>query len=371
MSAKPTFDEALKAFNKRKLDLSDRIRRDKALSASAKAVGAELCSLTNHQTGYAWATETHLAQQLGLGHRTVKLAIAQLKAAGFIEIVKTGRNNRYVPVYEARGSIAQPCEKGQTLPLLEVEGGKERPEQGQETTENRGKKVPPISLGTSLRPRSPNTGAAAGETGGAPDGAAGSPRGEEPKRPGDRLGGFAEPLAARIGAGQFKSWFGNAVLIGEQGDTITIAAGSKFIANHIKNFFGGDVVEVWQRERPHVQRIETVVDPGLVQQAATAAPAIGARSIDQVDDRHWLDTTGVGIVFNRLGIDAKQAAKVIWELKRDAHHDLAGLRRILTGADAQQLWGPQFSTIVRGAIRVLRNAEAPQLFLPEVKRSAS
>jgi hypothetical protein len=148
--SQPSAAEAQKLFIAGKLAVADRIRHDGRLSASIRMIGAEICSLANFRTGYAWAPEKYLAEKLCVTDRTIKRAVVALRTAGYIAVERVGRSNRYRPVVEAaeKGTNCplSETEQGTNCPPLNENRGQNRPEQGTISTENRGQKSPPISL---------------------------------------------------------------------------------------------------------------------------------------------------------------------------------------------------------------------------------
>lgn len=356
--------EALRDFNQKKLASIDRIRRDGRLSSSTRMVGAELFSLVDFRTGDAWPSELYLAEKLCLAHRTVKMAIAALKAAGYILVDKRGRSNRYRPVFGEveKGQNLPLSETGQVqdLPLSDAERGKKRPEQGQKTSPDRGKKGTPISLETTLRPSARGTGGPAGSPGGA-----GVP-------PSDRFDGFAGLLARRIGQAQYDAWLGNAAFHAEAGDLLTLAAPTQFVANHLKNFFGGSILECWQSERPGIQRIEVIVAKGLAAPAGGVS-SIGDRRAEVSADACWLIESGIGIVSEQLRVTREAADKTVTDWLRRCGSDAAGLREIISDAVGQRLTGDNFSNVVKQRTKTLLFADQSSLPLAPVaiRRSAS
>ena len=350
--------EAEKAFNTQKLALADRIRHDGRLSGSLRMVGAEICSLTNFKTGYAWAPEKYLAEKLGLAHRTIKMAIAALKAAGYIEVRKVGRNNRYVPIFAAvekgQNLPLSKTEQGQNTPLSDADRGKIRPEQGQKTTADRGKKVPPISLGTSLGISSP---AEAGAVGAAPDGAAG---------PSFDLGLPGVALMERLGGDVFRSWLGKVAVVSIGPDELVLQAPSQFVASYIANNFEGPVLAAWRVQQPGLSKLSLVVAPTPISRKKPENP-----------DARWLVDVGIGIVIDRLHEPRAAAERTILAWLKRCGNDAAGLRRIIAETAALDVveTEDQFRNIVKQRTKALLFAgQQPMQFMlgPQaVKRSAS
>jgi hypothetical protein len=358
--------EALLDFNRKKLATIDRIRRDGRLSSSTRMIGAEIFSLVEFRTGDAWPSVMYLAERLCLADRTIKRATAALKAAGYIAVDKRGRSNRYRPVFEpVQQGTNCPLSDGQQgtdCPPSDAKGGQKRPEQGTKTTANRGQKGPPTSLEITLGLPAPAPAARAGVPDGA--GASGHP---------DRLGGFASVLEAKIGPAHFKSWLGKAALISAEGDTLTLAAPTQFAADHIRNFFGGSILECWQTRRPEILRLEVIVAKGLAEPPQSAVASIGARRNEVSADARWLVEAGIGLVAEQLRVTRQVADKTVVDWLKRCGNDAAGLRKIISDAVEQQLIGDNFSNVVKQRTKALLFADQTTLPLTPValRRSAS
>jgi DNA-binding transcriptional ArsR family regulator len=378
-------NEALKQFNANKLATVDRIRRDKDLTPSTRMIGAEIFSLLEFRTGDAWPSVMYLAEKLGLTDRTIKRATAALKKLGYIEVDRRGRSNRYRPVFEAAQSSAEQgtnCplsddQQGTECHLFKPDRGQKQPQQGTKTTGNRGQKRPPTSLETTLG--LPARAAAA--RGGAPGGA--------PAPASDQLGGFAARLRHRLGEDKFASWLGKAAFIAEEGETLTLAAPSRFIADYLKSFYGGTILDVWQSERPHIVRLEVIVAKALEKlpaiPAATPSAPPASRVASLADRRgevpaeaRWLVEHGIQLVADHLRVSDHVADRTITDWLRRCGRDAGGLKQILSDAAAHRLYGDDFSNVVKQRTRALLHADQSNLPLapvalsnPALKRSAS
>ena len=78
---------------------ADNLRHDGSLTATARLVGLEIFSFVNKVSGTAWPAEETIADRLGITARTVRTAIKQLKAAGYISVVRRDRSNMYFPMF--------------------------------------------------------------------------------------------------------------------------------------------------------------------------------------------------------------------------------------------------------------------------------
>lgn len=345
-----------KAFTAQKLELADRIRHDGRLSASIRIIGAEICSLTNFRTGYAWAPEKYLAEKLAVTDRTIKRAIVALKAAGWITVERVGRSNRYRPDFAA-------LEQGTNCPLLETgqgticppsdeNRGQNRPQQGTISTENRGQKSPPISLEISLGISARAETAAVG----APGGAAGPGK----TSPFD-LGLPGVALRRRLGDDVFKSWLGKVAVVSIEDGDLTLSAPTKFLADYIKNNFEFAILECWRLERGGIiDRLRMTVA------APSAVTPISIRRTAEHADARWLVDVGIDLVADRLHATRDGADKTIRGWLERSGRDVAGLRKIIEQASLLDLDEVQFSNVVKQRTKALLTADQPVLkFGPE------
>lgn len=296
-----------RAFNQQKLAMVDAIRRDDRLSASIRIVGAELISLVSFETGDAWPSESYLSEKLGIGGRTIKRAVAELRAAGYIEIVKSGRNNRYRPLFHRAQQVPN-------WPLSDSDRGQNEQEQGPKSAENRGQKVPPISLEISL--------------------------GSSPQSTGAKLAPI-DRLRHRLGESLFASWFGKATVVEVSDEQITVAVPSRFIASYITANFTDAVLDCWKGERPSLSRV--VVD---VQQVAELPPP----QTPQQEAALWLARAGRKIVRDRLYISASAAQRTIDDWLDHGGNDAIAVRQIIDAAERRGLVGDQFRNVVVQAL---------------------
>lgn len=345
-----------KAFSAAKLALADRIRHDGRLSGSIRLIGAEICSLANERTGYSWASEKYLAEKLSVTDRTIKRAIAALKVAGYIEVEKVGRNNRYRPVFAA-------LEKGTNCPLSETEQGTGSPpssdERGQKSQQqgtispaNRGQKSPPISLEISL-----------GISARADAGAGG---GEVAAGPVDyNLGLPGVALRRRLGDDVFKSWLGKVGIAAIEEHELVLQAPSRFIASHLRNNFEPQILEAWRVQHPQISQVSIVVGATPISSAQKPRADAG--------DARWLVDQGIAIVAERLRCTRDNADRTMVRWLDRCGRDATGLRRIIVEAAAQDLVEEQFANLVKTSTKVLLFADQKPLPLGpvSVKRRAS
>lgn len=353
-----------KIFNSKKLAVVDRIRRDARLTPSTRSVGAEIFSLVNFRTGYAWSPEKYLEEQLGMGLRTIKRAVSQLKKAGYIAIDKSGRSNRYLPNFDAGKVPNWPLsETGQVpnWPLSDNDRGQKRSEQGPKATKNRGQKGPPISLSDSLQTSSAPD--AVGHVG-APDGADGPPNFD--------LGVPGLLLRRRLGDEVFKSWLGNVAIVSESHDHLVLSAPNKFLASRIKSNFEDAILLCWLDKLPDVKTLTVIVAEQSV------VTSIGARR-DQLNaaaaaDARWLDEIGIALVSEHMHEHSANAKKLVRRWLQRCGGDVAGLRGIIEGAAEQGLTEEQFSSAVKNRTKTLLFADQVPLPLGPVslkRRDAS
>jgi helix-turn-helix protein len=121
-----------KDFDRKRLQLADRLRRDASKTPSARLVGADIIARANLVTGDCWASEATLAKDLGLTARTIKRAIHDLRG-NYIEVEKCGRSNRYRPNFALVDD-----------PRLPLAGGTDMTAIGDKNDSDRGQKRPGI-----------------------------------------------------------------------------------------------------------------------------------------------------------------------------------------------------------------------------------
>jgi hypothetical protein len=383
-----------KAFNARKFAALDQMRRE--VGGSTYKVVAELISRLDARTGEVFpCTEAWLAQEVKLGKRTVKRAIAELEEGGYFKIRKVGRENRYQPVldpalWKAKAETlekvptAPPAadQQGPTWPLSETQQGpnwhqsKENrgqnvPQQGPKSTDNRGQNGPLLPLEEPLSLPLP----AGGRAGATPDGAA-APTSGLPA-------GFVAAMQAKLGEA-YAAWFGDGkvAFVSEIGSTLTLAAHNRSTAAKVKTWWDADVIAAWQRERPAVSRLEVIVVPRLAAPAPEAAAdnlatpnvaAFGRRAFRGTrEDAAWMRDVGTGLVGDRLGKTRDPAAAELTRWLQRAHNDAAGLKQILIDAAAQGHLGDRFKAVVKDRIRrlVQQDQKPLQLDPVSVRRSA-
>jgi DnaA N-terminal domain len=354
-----------KIFNGKKLAVVDRIRRDARLTPSTRAVGAEIFSLVNFRTGYAWSPEKYLEEKLGMGLRTIKRAVSQLTKAGYIAIEKSGRNNRYMPNFEAGKVPNWPLSENEQVPnwhLSEADRGQKRREQGPKSAENRGQKGTPISLDNSFRTSTPPEGGRVG----APDGAERAP-------PNFDLGVPGMMLRQRLGDEVFKSWLGNVAVVSESDDQLVLSAPNKFLANHIKNNFEDAILLCWLDRLPNVKTLTVVVAAPEREAVTSIAERRGQLDAAAAADALWFDEIGIGLVSEQLHESSVNAKKIVRGWLQRCGGDVAGLRRIVTSAVEQGMLEGEFSTFVKQQTKTLLFADQSPLPLGPVllKRKAS
>lgn len=355
-----------KAFDQKRLAAIDRLRHDGSLSASIRVIGAEILRLANFETGYAWASETYLAEKLGVAHRTVKMAVKALKDGRYVEVVKHGRNNRYVPIFDDEKGQNLPLsttEQVQNLPLSDADRGKKQPEKGQKTTSNRGKKVPPIPLEIPLG----TLRASASVNDGAPDGAVAPTLFD--------LGPAGNLLRERLGASTYQSWLAKIAVVNEEGDELTLSAPTKFVASYVTQHYTSDILDCWRKSRPDIARLKIVVSD-------TAAKSAHQRAVERVAgpensqsstatdaqlSARWLLDVGRAMVRDRMYVSSSTAELTIIRWLTDCENDAPGLAAILSSADEQNLTGQTFRDVVGQRVKALVDRDQKPLPLPPVQ----
>jgi Bacterial regulatory proteins, gntR family. len=103
------------------LKLSNEIARRKDLTSTAKIVHAVLSSRIG-PGGYSWPGLRSIAEDAGISKPTVVTAIADLKAAGLIEVESrgTGRCNRYRLAEESNQEPVKEFDRSKNLTSQEV-----------------------------------------------------------------------------------------------------------------------------------------------------------------------------------------------------------------------------------------------------------
>jgi hypothetical protein len=362
-----------KAFDKKKLDMVDRIRRDGRCTASTRMVAAEILALVNFGTGYAWAEQDYLAETLGLGLRTVKRAVAVLKTAGYFSVEKiSARKNRYRPNFEAGQVPDWHQSENEQVPDWHQSGADRGqngtcevpkwPLTGAKMAPHRGQNGPLISLTYILTDIFSFSGA---DRVGAPEGAAAPPA---------EIVEFVRSLQARVGRDAFTSWFSEIRLLGIDGDAIKLEAPNRFKAERIKNQFERAVVEAYPR--PEVRRLEMSI---AAKPAAEPDASGNVASLDShparagIEDARWLDEVGIGMVSRSLHVSSEKARKTIRAWLKRCGNDSTGLKRLIADASARELVDGNFGDVIRQGTRTLLHAgQLPLkgLGFTSVKRSA-
>jgi hypothetical protein len=344
-----TRDEQIKDFNRKRLALSDRIRRDDLLSPSAAWVGAELAARLSFSSGFADADQDFLGETLGLSLRSVKMAVKALQLAGHFEVVRPGKrsSNRYRPIFEPRQVQNLPLPETpqvQNLHLPEAGRGKKRSREGQNLHSPQVQNLP---LSTSLQNLFPSLSEApAGEAASAPDGAGVSPR--------QNLDRLNARLRQRLGEKVFASWFGPKLTGADFApDAVTLNFSTTFHANHVRTHFEATILECARADRPDLQRVAIAV--------AGAAPAR-----PENPDARWLVDEGVPMVSDAMGWAPQKANEAVFEWLKRCGNDPAGLRRIITNAAARQLTGGQFRDVLQAGTKDLLFADQRKLPLNPV-----
>lgn len=128
--------------------------REAGIKGAAFNVLAYLCSVADFRKPIARASKLRMEQRTGYCDKTIKAALATLRAAGFIEAVAFATGGRGLcPVY-----VIRTTKGGENFPPLEeqdlVKGGKKLPEKGGKNFQKRGEKTSPpsgySSIGSSL-----------------------------------------------------------------------------------------------------------------------------------------------------------------------------------------------------------------------------
>jgi len=91
-----------KDFMRARLQAEDELLDDGELFPAARLVGLRIFRCANRATGNSFPSEITIARRLKVGERTVRLAIKQLAAAGYLNVTQRGRHNVYSPILSRR-----------------------------------------------------------------------------------------------------------------------------------------------------------------------------------------------------------------------------------------------------------------------------
>lgn len=128
--------------------------REEGIKGAAYSVLSYLCSVADFRKPIARASKDKIERRTGYCYKTIKAALATLRAAGFIEPVAFATGGRGLcPVYVLRTKKG-----GENLPPLEAQdlakGGKKFPEKGGKNFQKRGEKTsPPSDISSSISSR--------------------------------------------------------------------------------------------------------------------------------------------------------------------------------------------------------------------------
>jgi Helix-turn-helix domain len=130
-------------FAKQRAKFRAAILHDTDLGMGARIVGYEIADLIHVRSIDAWPSQEWLAQQLGIGIRTVRRAVAELVKAEWFTVEMDGRSWRYVP-----SEIRWQNGGRKAAKLASVETGLECSEDGQVGLSTAAKMVPLSSIST-------------------------------------------------------------------------------------------------------------------------------------------------------------------------------------------------------------------------------
>jgi hypothetical protein len=288
------------------------------------------------------AVET-IASATGMTRRGVQLIIARLIEGKWLEReVMRGRmhSNRYrfrldmVP--DQQQAAPENANAGSHInaePVSEnANGGAlkcERPYRKMRTP------VRPISKNNNNLPRARAVGA--------PDGADGLAA--------SNLGKIGAWLQQRLGAAVYESWLSKVEIVSEEGDLLTLSVPTAFLRSYVTAHFESDILECWRREQPNIKRLNIVT-------AAPVTAISSRRSTPAALDARWLLDVGRLVVRDRLAVSSTSAQKTIIHWLEDSGNDAAGVAKVISAADAQNLAGDQFRNVVGQKIRDLARERA-------------
>jgi hypothetical protein len=285
------------------------------------------------------------------------MAVKALQAAGYFEIRKVGRCNRYRPRFaeqQVQNLHLSDAQQVQSLHLSEGDRCKKRPEQVQKPSANRCKKGPPTSLENSL-------GASARATlAGAPDGAGGAPLPiAEAGADGEGLGRAGAALRQRIGADLYQSWFADVAFVSLEDGVLTLATPTAFKRTWIEQHHATAIAAAWAAAGTPFERLALIVrSRSGIDPAAVAGAGNG--------QARWLLDVGRHTVALRMQISGDRAQHQIIGWMRDCGNDAATVAQAIAAADDQQLAGEKFRDVVAQRIRAAANSAQRSLPLPPV-----
>jgi hypothetical protein len=197
-----------------------------------------LASAADRKTGVARRKQTDLARALGVTPRAVRRCLDHLVSLGYLKPIGQspgGYVNGYNVLAPKRGLQSPLSEKEDSRVRFDngqADSGDQKADSGDQNEDSPFLHDPLVSLDL---PSEPNR---ESETGG-------------PRRALVALGPLAEELSKKIGLDSFKTWFvkGEAELISQTADTITIAVNSKVAAWKLQNDYGDLIARVSGAER--------------------------------------------------------------------------------------------------------------------------
>jgi DnaA N-terminal domain len=225
-------------FTARKLASADRAAQDQGLTDLDFRLLWLLLSAADRSTGIVRRKQSNLAQMLGITRRGVQISRDRLVGFGYIEPVGVkpgGYVSSYNVVTSRKANLYSPSEKGEPTFASEnkkANGGDQKGERLFQKGEPPFAPILPlISLDVPSRAREPSF----------PDG----------------LGPLGAELRKRIKPTKFVDWFvrGQAELVSQTPDAVTIAVRTKFFRDQIRNRFESDILACV----PGVARVEFVV----------------------------------------------------------------------------------------------------------------
>jgi len=134
-----------KDFMRARLQAEDDLLDDGKLFFAARLVGLRIFRCVNRATGNSFPSEVTLASRLKMAERTVRLAIKQLAAEGYLKVTRRGRHNVYFPILNRRkpATIAGVNENPKTPAMNSTNTGNEQQQYRQP--------LPPNSVLNSLK----------------------------------------------------------------------------------------------------------------------------------------------------------------------------------------------------------------------------
>ena len=227
-------------FTARKLASADRAAADVRLTHHDFRLLWLLLSAADRNTGIVRRKQSELARVLNCTTRGVQISLGRLISFDYLEPIGVkpgGYVSSYNVVMSKKAKLYSPSEKGERRFASENKKANSADQKGERLCK---KGEPPFAHDPLISLDIPS-------------------RAREPSRP-DGLGPLGAKLRQRIGPDRFGDWFvnGEAAVVSQTADTITLSVRTKFIADEIRNRFEADILAV-----AGTSKVEIVTPPKM------------------------------------------------------------------------------------------------------------